>query len=109
MSAPGSKSKEIPLGGEFVLGQAPRVENGFNLDTAFVGDLTHLHIWSFTLTRGEIYHIRHSCGLMYCGDAVQWTEFRRGTRGAMRMRWPSGVLRKYLKDLRVFCQTEVFF
>ncbi|XP_053392532.1 adhesion G protein-coupled receptor L2-like [Mercenaria mercenaria] len=92
MSAPGSRSKQIPFGGEFVLGQAPRGEKDFNLEKAFVGDLTHLHIWSFLLTQGEIYHIRHSCGLMYCGDAVQWTEFRRGTRGAMRMRWPSGVL-----------------
>ncbi|KAL4240048.1 latrotoxin receptor [Mactra antiquata] len=86
------KQKHIPSGGEFVLGQSPRVDEGFNIESAFVGDLTHLHIWKFVLSKKEIQHTKGSCALMYCGDAVQWTEFRRGTRGAMRMRWPSGVI-----------------
>lgn len=39
-------SKEIPLGGEFVLGQASRDFEGFNKTrNAFVGHLAHLHIW----------------------------------------------------------------
>jgi len=50
---------------------------------------------SFVLTDDEMEAVRQSCDLMYCGDAVAWTEFRRGTRGAMRMRWPSGAIRMY--------------
>ena len=46
-------------------------------------------------TPREVSHINSSCNMMYCGDAVQWTEFRRGTRGAMKMRWPSGVMRMF--------------
>lgn len=46
MSADGSPSNEIPLGGEFVLGQSSPGEEGFNKTIkAFVGHLTHLNIW----------------------------------------------------------------
>ncbi|XP_052265655.1 adhesion G protein-coupled receptor L2-like [Dreissena polymorpha] len=91
---PGGPASEIPLGGEFVLGQASRDDSDeFDESTAFIGDLTHLHIWSFVMTDKEVDYVKTSCDVMYCGDAVQWTEFRRGTRGAMRMRWPSGAIR----------------
>ena len=85
-------SKPIPLGGEFVLGQASRETFKFVQKYAFVGDLAHLHIWDFVMTSEEVNYIKGLCKLMYCGNAVQWTEFRRGTRGAMRMRWPSGIV-----------------
>ena len=85
-------SKPIPLGGEFVLGQASRETFKFVEKYAFVGDLAHLHIWDFVMTPAEVRYIKGLCKLMYCGNAVQWTEFRKGTRGAMRMRWPSQVL-----------------
>ena len=29
---------------------------------------------------------------MECGDAVEWSDFRLGTRGAMKLRWPSLIL-----------------
>ncbi|XP_052778311.1 adhesion G protein-coupled receptor L2-like [Mya arenaria] len=88
------EAAEVPQGGEFVLGQASRGnQNDFDERVAFVGDLSHLNIWSFVLTEHEIDTLFSSCDFMHCGDAVSWTEFRRGTRGAMRMRWPSGALR----------------
>ena len=96
MSGQGDKSSQaIPLGGEFVLGQASRAQFSFNEQYAFVGQISHLNIWSFVLTGAQVTQIRKSCDLMYCGDAVQWIDLRTGTRGAMKMRWPSGVLRMY--------------
>ena len=65
---------------------------------AFVGDLAHLHIWDFVLTSQEVSYIKGLCTLMYCGNAVQWIEFRKGTRGAMRMRWPSDAIGNNLLD-----------
>ena len=75
-----------------MLGQASRETFKFVEKYAFVGDLAHLHIWDFVMTPAEVRYIKGLCKLMYCGNAVQWTEFRKGTRGAMRMRWPSQVL-----------------
>ena len=31
---------------------------------------------------------------MKCGDAVEWADFRTGTRGAMKMKWPSLIMGK---------------
>ena len=92
-------SKAIPPGGEFVLGQASRETVKFVEKYAFVGNLAHLHIWDFVMTLAEVTYIKGLCTLMYCGNAVQWTEFRKGTRGAMRMRWPSRVIGIYICTL----------
>lgn len=86
--------RSIPTGGEFVLGQTSRHSLDFDTTYAFVGDLAHLNIWDTEMTRENIIHMKNSCNFMYCGTAVEWAEFRSGTRGAMSMRWPSGILSK---------------
>lgn len=84
--------KAIPGGGEFVLGQAFRQQNStFNSNFAFVGGISHLNIWNDVKDHAETQEIHRSCTYMYCGNVVQWADFRIGTRGAMRMRWPSGI------------------
>lgn len=83
--------KIIPSGGEIVLGQSSRKQSEFNVEEAFVGDLAHLHIWNFVMSKSDIKYIYTSFNFMYCGNAAQWADFRSGTRGAMRMRWPSGI------------------
>jgi latrophilin 2 len=83
----------IPGGGEFVMGQASR-QVSFNSSYAFVGDISHLNIWNDVEDDEGIRQIHESCTYMYCGNVVQWTDFRSGTRGAMRMRWPSGIYSK---------------
>lgn len=85
----------IPSGGEFVLGQAARLVSEFNESYAFLGDLAHLNIWNYILAVDDIRLIHQSCTFMYCGNVVQWAELRRGTRGAMKMRWPSGIIGTY--------------
>ncbi|XP_064617683.1 LOW QUALITY PROTEIN: adhesion G protein-coupled receptor L2-like [Liolophura sinensis] len=86
--------RKIPSGGEFVLGQSSRPNVEFQLDNAFLGDLAHFNIWSYAKTFQAIEKIWTDCTFMYCGNAVQWVEFRTGTRGAMRLRWPSGIARQ---------------
>ncbi|KAH9504056.1 hypothetical protein Btru_067637 [Bulinus truncatus] len=80
----------IPSGGEFVLGQSSR-QTQFNSTFALDGDLSHLNIWNTSMNASQINYINSSCTFMYCGNAIPWVEFRSGTRGAMRMRWPSGI------------------
>ncbi|KAI8794290.1 latrophilin-3, partial [Biomphalaria glabrata] len=80
----------IPSGGEFVLGQSSR-QVVFNSTNALDGDLSHLNIWNHVMNSSQISYINSSCTFMYCGNAIQWVEFRAGTRGAMKMRWPSGI------------------
>lgn len=87
--------RNIPSGGEFVLGQSSRPNVEFPLDNAFLGDLAHFNIWSYAKTFEAIEKIWTDCTFMYCGNAVQWVEFRTGTRGAMRLRWPSGIAREW--------------
>ncbi|XP_050390445.2 cadherin EGF LAG seven-pass G-type receptor 1 [Patella vulgata] len=79
--------KPIPSGGQVVLGQS----QPFEIATALDGDLSHLNIWNYAMEKEEVRNITKSCNFMYCGNAVQWVEFRSGTRGAMKIRWPSGI------------------
>ena len=59
------------------------------------GDLSHFNIWNFILPPKEVTYLASSCTFQYCGNAVQWVEFRAGTRGAIRMRWPSGIFSEW--------------
>ena len=54
--------------------------------------LQHL---DFILPPKEVTYLASSCTFQYCGNAVQWVEFRAGTRGAIRMRWPSGIFSEW--------------
>ncbi|KAL8609771.1 hypothetical protein ACOMHN_042810 [Nucella lapillus] len=85
------KQKKIPSGGEFVLGQSSRPGGAFDLTYALEGDLSHFNIWNFLLPPKEVSYLASSCTFQYCGNAVQWVEFRSGTRGSIKMRWPSGI------------------
>ncbi|RNA30402.1 adhesion G -coupled receptor L2-like [Brachionus plicatilis] len=42
------------------------------------------------------------CKLTYCGTASQWSDFRQGTRGNIKLRWPSNLL---WTDLSCFNET----
>ncbi|XP_070181949.1 cadherin EGF LAG seven-pass G-type receptor 1-like [Littorina saxatilis] len=83
--------RKIPSGGEFVLGQSSRPGDTFDLTYALEGDLSHFNVWNFILPPKEVSYLASSCTFQYCGNAVQWVEFRAGTRGPIKMRWPSGI------------------
>lgn len=90
-----SLAAPFPSDGEFVVGQAPRKKFLFNTKYAFVGDIAHLNLWNEVLDYQTMRSIFSSCIFMYCGNGVQWADLRSGTRGPMRMRWPSTVVCEY--------------
>lgn len=100
-----SVNKAIPSDGELVLGQASREGAYFDTTYAFVGDLSHFNIWDYEMKRQAIESMYQSCVFMHCGNVVQWAEFRSGTRGAMRLRWPSGLVSKYI--FRILFHTHI--
>ena len=62
---------------------------------------TDLHIlsaiWDVTQTDPRLFPVAQildllkDCSFSTCGDAVEWADFRAGTRGAMKIRWPSDI------------------
>ncbi|XP_048760884.1 adhesion G protein-coupled receptor L2-like isoform X2 [Ostrea edulis] len=100
-----SLASPIPSDGEFVVGQSPREKFLFNKRNAFVGDIAHLNIWNKILDSTLMRSIFSSCIFMYCGNAVQWADLRSGTRGPMKMRWPSTIVSVVLKEEKP-CNTK---
>ena len=89
----GTRGQVIPAGGELVLGQSSRKPSGyFDTKVAYVGELGFVNIWSRLLSRREIKAISQDCIFNTCGDTIEWADFRSGTRGRMRMRWPSQIM-----------------
>jgi latrophilin 2 len=87
----------IPGGGDLVLGQSSRSPyNGhsFDLQYAFIGDIAFANIWSRVMLRSEVKDLRNDCVMLQCGDVVEWADFRSGTRGDMKIRWPSRIFSK---------------
>ncbi|XP_074649069.1 adhesion G protein-coupled receptor L3-like [Tubulanus polymorphus] len=90
-----ARRKIIPARGSLVLGQSSKSDDTklFNTDYAFVGDLSHVNIWNYVKTPTEVKQLSEDCKFTYCGNVVQWAHFREGTRGALKMRWPSGIFK----------------
>ena len=88
-----STRKSIPPRGELVLGQSSRnkIAKYFDSNVAFIGALAHAHIWDYVKSGREIRELFDDCTYRYCGNAVEWVDFRSGTRGPMRIRWPSNI------------------
>ena len=75
-----------------MLGQSARpLEGLFDPKLAFLGHLSFVNIWSRVLSRAEVEAVYKDCTLQLCGDAIEWADFRSGTRGALQIRWPSFV------------------
>ncbi|KAK2189700.1 hypothetical protein NP493_99g02004 [Ridgeia piscesae] len=82
-------------GGELVVGQASRTAHSdyhYDLKYAFLGELGLINIWHRAMSPAEVKSVYSDCLLQTCGDAIEWADFRSGTRGAMRIRWPSMIL-----------------
>ena len=85
--------RPIPGGGALVLGQSSRKPDGtFDLSNSFVGEVAFVNIWHHVMRRDEIKnYIYEDCKIIKCGDVVEWADFRSGTRGAMKIKWPSAI------------------
>jgi hypothetical protein len=66
----------------------------FDKQYSFVGRLFNFNVWNYAKSRPSIARLHEDCRLAYCGNATQWADFRQGTRGEVRMRWPTDLLWK---------------
>ncbi|XP_072038526.1 uncharacterized protein [Amphiura filiformis] len=102
--------KGLSYGGRLILGQSAdnyetidfknmsscKVQSEHHGDNSscpnhFRGELSYLNIWQEVLSHERIQEMYKDCTFTYCGNAVEWTDFRSGTRGAMKLRWPSKI------------------
>jgi hypothetical protein len=105
-------NRPIPDGGQLVLGQLlkpGRRSDGilqhhtsddvsmFDDGRGFFGELGFVNIWGYVLTSSDIRLLHADCNLIYCGDVVEWADFRNGrTRGWLRVLWPSKIFSSHL-------------
>ena len=66
----------------------------FNPHSSFVGRLFNFNIWNYVKNSKSISNLYMDCKLSYCGNATQWSDFRQGTRGEVKMKWPTNLLWK---------------
>ena len=43
--------------------------------------------------------VYEDCFYMECGDAIEWTDFREGTRGSLKVRWPANIQGEFSLDI----------
>ena len=71
------------------------------------GELSHVHVWNTTLNDTYIKYMAQDCTFTYCCNVAEWVDFRSGTRGTVKLRWPSKVFGKPLEgQLVVACFAE---
>ena len=89
----------ISGGGELTLGQLPtsaHAHERYNASNAFLGELGFVNIWRRVMTKQEVTSVFTDCIYSACGDVVEWSDFRSGTHGPIRMRWPSEIFGNFV-------------
>ncbi|XP_072098100.1 neuronal pentraxin 1 like isoform X1 [Mobula birostris] len=65
----------IKPGGIMVLGQEQdMLGGGFDATQAFVGEMSHFHMWDRVLTPGEVYSLANCSTKTLVGNVIAWTE-----------------------------------
>ncbi|XP_078257501.1 neuronal pentraxin 1 like isoform X2 [Rhinoraja longicauda] len=65
----------IKPGGIMVLGQEQdMLGGGFDATQAFVGEMSHFHMWDRVLTPGEVYSLANCSAKNLVGNVIAWTE-----------------------------------
>lgn len=64
----------------------------FDEKHSFVGRLFNFNVWNEVKSNEFIMNLYSDCKLIYCGTATQWSDFRQGTRGNVKMRWPTELI-----------------
>ncbi|XP_067914815.1 neuronal pentraxin 1 like [Heterodontus francisci] len=65
----------IKPGGIMVLGQEQdTLGGGFDATQAFVGEMSHFHMWDRVLTPGEVYSLANCSAKTLVGNVIAWTE-----------------------------------
>jgi hypothetical protein len=73
-----------------------KVANNYNFDSqfSFLGRLFNFNVWDHVKSPNSILNIYLDCKLTECGNATQWSDFRQGTRGDVKFKWPTSLLWK---------------
>lgn len=66
----------------------------FDERLSFIGRLFNFNVWDHVKNNKSIYSLYTDCKLAHCGNATQWSDFRHGTRGDVKMKWPTDLLWK---------------
>ncbi|XP_022079827.1 adhesion G protein-coupled receptor L3-like [Acanthaster planci] len=77
----------------------------FDHSVSFKGDVSYFNMWSSALADDHIADMHQDCTFTYCGDVTEWVDFRTGTRGELKLRWPSGVFESCIRDKAEGCDT----
>jgi hypothetical protein len=80
----------------------------FDLSAAFIGRLFNFNVWHSERNASEVLALQTDCKLVHCGDAVQWSDYRQGTRGNVNMKWPTELLWKRDDSSPAGCFSERF-
>jgi len=88
-TTPIQKSKFVPKGGIFVVGEEQDAYGGdFTPEESFFGDLSQLNVWNRELSASEVYDLATSCGHDQ-GNVVAWSDFNSQITGNIQKKSPS--------------------
>jgi hypothetical protein len=59
---------------------------------SFLGRLFNFNIWDRTFDEKLAQKLWRDGNLVFCGNATQWSDFRQGTIGDVKMKWPTKLL-----------------
>ncbi|XP_041485778.1 adhesion G protein-coupled receptor L1-like [Lytechinus variegatus] len=94
----------LKAGGDLTIGHM--IHHLTNHSLGFLGQLSHVHLWNEILNVTYIRTIANDCTFTYCGNVAEWVDFRSGTRGTSKLRWPSGVFDECLVNKAEACDSH---
>ncbi|KAJ8022499.1 Latrophilin-like protein 1 [Holothuria leucospilota] len=84
--------ESITSGGKLIIGNSPEGESSnSSIAVNYIGDIGQVHVWDNPLSPWDINKIYEDCTFSYCGNVVEWTDFRSGTRGEVKLLWHSRI------------------
>lgn len=90
-------------------------DSKFDQFSSFVGRVFNLNIWSHVIKSDNLADLYEDCRLVFCGNSVQWSDFRQGTRGDVQMKWPTDLIwnkncfsaENQKETCNTFCNAEI--
>ncbi len=74
----------------------------FDSHFSFIGRIFNFNIWDQAKKVNSILNIYLDCKLTECGNATQWSDFRQGTHGDVKLKWPTSLLWKSLSIFNTY-------
>jgi len=95
---PFQQGEVISGGGVLILGEEQdEIGGGFNTEESFIGDVSQMNIFDYTLSENDIYNLAYSCDHVK-GNVAAWGDFREQLDGEY-----------HLTDKSYACDCECIF